>query len=45
MKTPAHHTIASLFNMDSIPGEYEALGLVVLFSQTLFIYLFIHYYL
>ena len=40
MKTPAHYTIVSSYNMDSIPGECEALGLVI-FSN---IILFIHYF-
>ena len=43
-KTPIHYTIVSSYNMDSIPSEYKALGLVV-FSKIIYlfiIYLFIH---
>ena len=41
MKTPAHCMIVSSYNMDSIPSECEALGLVV-FSNIIY-YLFISF--
>ena len=40
MKTPAHYTIVSSYNMDSIPSECEALDHIV-FSNY-FLNLFIH---
>ena len=40
-ETFAHYTIICSYNMDSIPGECEALGLVV-FSNIIH-YLFIYY--
>ena len=43
MNTVAHYTIVSSYNIDSIPGECEALGLVVFLKiiYYLFIYSFI----
>ena len=40
-KIPAHYTIVSSYNMDSIPGECEALGLVVFSNIIFYYYLFI----